>query len=391
MVKEKSQKLAKLLLFFYLTVFAFGQLFKLSIMGINVYLVDLIAGLAALHITLFHFGLLKKHINYFYFFVFAIFSFGISAFIFKTSSLLIGALYLLRLIVYAIFPVYVLNNLVSDKKLRHFIFNSLVVLGTAISIFGWIQYFVYPDLRFLKYFGWDDHYFRLVSTFLDPTFTGFLIVCTISILLLKLINKPRRFLYGLLFFLILTLAFTYSRSSYLALVAVSVATYFITRKIKTLFLTVIPLIFFVIFLPRPSSEGVKLERTYSIDQKVTNYKQSLYIASYSPLLGIGFNNLCLARNKFIQRENFASHSCHGSDNSFIFISVTTGVVGLILFLDLVIKLFRQSSKNIYGQALITSSLALGIHGLFTNTFFYPWVMGWFSLLIALSRKTKDYS
>src|SRR5258708_36528350 len=127
---------------------------------------------------------------------------------FKLPQIFVGILYLVRLVAYF--------SLTQIKfKNKKFIFNSLIIVGVFIAIFGWIQYFFFPDLRALKMLGWDDHYFRLVSTYLDPAFTGILLVLAEILVIAKTIQKKSRFIFSVNLFLIITILFIYSREIYL--------------------------------------------------------------------------------------------------------------------------------------------------------------------------------
>jgi O-antigen ligase len=296
----------------------------------------------------------------------AAFSLLLSAAILGPQKVLIGSLYLLRFAAYCFFFVLVWRT--RNKKR---LINALLVVGVAIALFGWIQYLWFPDLRSFVVWGWDDHLYRLTSTFLDPAFTGILLVFA---LILAFSQKY----YLIAGFLLITLGFTYSRASFLALLVVLP---FLVGKFKKVLLFVLTLLVLVFALPRPGGEGVKLERLHSLFLKFENYQESVEIVKQNPLFGIGFNNLCLARNGSLE-----SHACSGLDNSFLFVLATTGIVGLISFLDLLIGLVKTTTKSYVGKLFWASGLALLVHAQFTNTLFYPWVMGWVAILAGVSRE-----
>ncbi len=109
----------------------------------------------------------------------------------------------------------------------------------------------------------------------------------------------------------------------------------------------------------------------------------------SPIFGIGFNNVCVAKQVLLQEKNVGLHSCSGFDNSILFIIATTGIVGLIVFIQLILGIVSKTQQNSFGAALIASLVAIFIHGMFTNTFFYSFVLGWIAILIGITRKVKD--
>ncbi len=147
---------------------------------------------------------------------------------------------------------------------------------------------------------------------------------------------------------------------------------------------IVSLIFLIVIaLPRPSSEGVKLERLYSIEARLINFKETMFIWSKSPVFGVGYNNTCLGRNIFVKQELLLSHSCSGSDSSILLVLATTGIVGLIVFGYMGIKVVRSLPKNSYSVLFLSCLSALLIHSVFVNSLFYPWVMGWMGILLGI--------
>src|SRR3989344_8979411 len=57
--------------------------------------------------------------------------------------------------------------------------KTLLISGVILSVLGLLQFIFIPDLGFLTPAGWDYHYFRTVSTFLDPNFLGAYLVLTL--------------------------------------------------------------------------------------------------------------------------------------------------------------------------------------------------------------------
>src|SRR5258708_64577 len=228
--------------------------------------------------------------------------------------------------------------------------------------------------------GCYDHYFRLVSTYLDPAFTGILLVLVEILVITKTIQKKSRFIFLLNIFLIITILFTYSRASYLALFF---AFLFLFIKLKKKFVLILLILFILLIsiLPKRSGgEGVNLSRTYSIVDKFINYKDSLNLIKKSPIFGIGFDNVCVAKQQLLQEKNVGVHSCNGLDNSILFIVATTGVIGLMLFLQMIYKIILNTKFDVYGWGLMASFIAIFVHGMFTNTFFYNFVLGWIAIL-----------
>ncbi|HEX6977512.1 MAG TPA: O-antigen ligase family protein [Patescibacteria group bacterium] len=386
---EQTRKTHLIILFLYLVLFPFGQLTRLEIVlaGTRVpfYPTDFLVLFSAVLFLVSRKKVFYLKTSISSFLAVCVFSLLFSLTIFKVSSLSVGILYFIRLSSYLIFFANIWNLVKNDVYLKKLIFNSLIIVGVFVAVFGWVQYFLFPDLTGLKILGWDDHYFRITSTFLDPAFTGIILVFTF-LLTLGSFNKKNKIGNILLcVFLLITIAFTYSRSSYIALFGGSLYLLFSTSRRKAALLLIAGLLAILPLLPRPGGEGVRLERLNSVFQKVVDYKESAVLIDKSPVFGLGFNNICAAKIKFLGEVNINSHSCSGLDNSFLFVIATTGMVGLIIFFKLIYDFIATTEKSMYGKVFLATGVALLIHTMFTNTLFYPWVLGWIAILAGVSR------
>ncbi|MBI2103748.1 O-antigen ligase family protein [Candidatus Woesebacteria bacterium] len=378
-------KIVNWLLFIYLAIFPFGQLARFEIIvashKIPLLGVDLVLGLFVLVFLVGKFKRPKIWPTMLAFLLIGLFSMVV--FFAKTGRAeLVGFLYLLRLTANFIFLVIIFNVTRASRGIRELIFKSLIVVSTISAIFGWIQYFLYSDLRFLYWLGWDDHLYRLTGTFLDPGFTSILLVFGFLASLSTSFKERRKYYIYLAGFFLLTLLFTYSRAGYLALVAGSLKL-LLPQNWRYFILVLMFLVLGTLFLPRIEGEGVRLERLASINKRLVNYGQTFEIFKRSPLFGVGYNNLCLAKKYFFPDTFFGEHSCSGSDSSVLFVLATTGVLGASIFLYLLWKLSKVQ-QNIYGRSFLACGSALLVHSLFVNSLFYPWVLGWLSILAAMS-------
>jgi hypothetical protein len=282
-------------------------------------------------------------------------------------------LYPLRILSYLLFAVVVARAKVSGNLIA----KSLIIITLTAGFLGWLQYLLFPDLTAMKYFGWDDHFYRMVGTFFDPAFLGMIFV--LGILLAIWRKMPLATV-----FLTVSLAFTYSRASWLALIIGLSVFLFKRLERKHTLLTLIILFLTIPLLPRPGGEGVNLQRVNSIEQKVDNYEESFKVIQQSPLLGVGLNNICSVKEAFGVKMNANANSCSGLDNSLLFIFATTGVIGMFLFFNYA-KAIMETTNTKMHIIVLASTISVFIHGMFTHTLFYPWVMGWLALLIGISR------
>ncbi len=373
----KRLNLQNIFIFLFLIVFPFGQIIRIGI----IHPVDVVVGLAAIY-TIFNKLEKPEVFKYFNnFIVVAIFSWIFSLFIFREVAVLYGLLYLLRLVAYFYFLIYVWN-FASNKINRDLLVNSLLSLSLISALFGWIQYFWVPDMKPFFTFGWDEHLFRLVGTFLDPTFLGLIIVFGILISIFK-----KKWLF--VFFLIISLAFTYSRASYLALFSGLIVSGFYQKNIKNVLFILFGLGVLIAILPTSKNPTIQLFRSFSAIARVDNYKETLTVFKKSPIFGIGYSNVCMARNKFIALESFSSHACSGSDSSLLLILATTGVVGLVSFFYLIFKIRSFLKSDSQFPILYSCFLALMVHSIFSNSLFYPWIMGYMVILLGVSLRTKS--
>ena len=349
----------QIILFTFLILFPFGQIIKIGIINP----IDIVVGIGAFWAIVKNYEKPKIFRHFKNFLYIALFTYLASIFVFNKVEVFYGLLYFARLASYFYFFILIWNFTKGKANNSNLLRNSALIVILISAIFGWIQYLILPDIKPFTIFGWDEHLFRIVGTFLDPAYLSLLLVLGIILSPSKLID----------IFLTLTLAFTYSRAGYLAFLPAVV--------FQSKYLLIVLLGFLILILPRPAGESVRLERTASITQRLENYKETLSIIKSSPLIGVGFNNLCLAKN-----SDFSSHSCSGSDSSLLFILATTGIIGLISFIYLLTKIW-EASDNI----LKISMVALGVHSLFSNSIFYSWIMGICFILLATSlskRKVK---
>lgn len=384
-------KILKYLLYSVLLSTIIGHLFSLplEISGVNVYLTDLIIGLICLVWLLNQrrlINLIKKDsiVPFFALFVLIAFlSLLFSPIALTFSEKIISFMYLFRFTAY--FSIYL--TVIHLIKSRELTFNSLInwlgLIGIILAAIGWLQYFLYPDLRNLFYLGWDPHYKRIFGSFFDPNYFGLMMVLT----LVALFSQPNKILVWFSrIFIFISLMFTYSRSSYLALLAAALFYSIFKKKYFLITGAFMILILSALILPRPGGVGVKLERIFSIEQRIENWKQGAQIFANNPLLGIGFNTIRFAKKQygFGGEDLSVSHSGAGFDNSFLFVAVTTGLIGIIFYLLLLKQIF------VSGNLLVKTSLVAAIiHSLFLNSLFFPWVMLWMWILIPLKAVTKN--
>lgn len=352
--------LTKIVLYLSLIIYFFGQLLRLNINHLSFPLLDIAIIFLAFTNTLSQKNSLKKIPSPVALFaIFSLISLKINLFFHPFS--LTSFLYWIRLIALLSFFVFPLR---MDKKLDNFF---KIILASSL-IFGFIQYFFWPDFTYFSTFNWDPHLYRLVGTFFDPTFTALIFLLFLLKIYFQCPSNP-----WLLLPIYTGIALTYSRSTLLSFFIVFTFIAF-KKKNMGIFITTFLLVFFtILLLPRMPGEGTKLERSSSIIAKIENYQEGIKLFLTSPIIGVGYNNLGTIR------ENKFSHANSGFDGSLLTIAVTTGIIGLFLF----IKIFYHNlnTSSLYWQSLL---LAVFVHSLFANSFLYPWVL----LFLAIETKYR---
>ncbi len=365
--------MVKIIFFAALVLFPFGQLFKIGFVNLFDVAVLLLAVITLL--------LRPKFPNWYKYFVYFLISCLFGLFVNHSLFTIPSALYLIRLWSYSMVAIYVFNFYKS--KNLYTIYNILLSVSVFSAIFGWLQYLLWPDLTSLKYLGWDDHLLRMVGTFLDPTYLGLILV------LGSIIALHKKYYFAFLF-LIFSIAFTYSRSSYLALFAVFIIDFIQNKNIKKFVICNLVFVILLLVIPKGVGEGTNLARTVSGNNKIVNYVETIEIFNVSPVFGVGFNNICAARQKYLGDVNTESHACNGSDSSILFLLATTGVVGLIMFVYMVYRIwYMEPPQHTTYNILHTGFVVVLIHSLFANSMFYPHIMFWIFCLIGLQTEVDS--
>ncbi|MDO8660112.1 MAG: O-antigen ligase family protein [Candidatus Parcubacteria bacterium] len=313
----------------------------------------------------------------------------------------VSASYMLRWVAYGSLYFIIKQFDINFKKK---IVNLLTIMGGIMVLGGYCQYFLYPNLRNLYYLGWDEHMHRMFASFLDPNFSGaffvlyfiFLIGLMFKFIESKNFSRIRLMVYMAISILTLIAIFlTYSRSALIMLLFALFVFLLIKKKKKWIFAVIfIFMIFFAFNYQNFYIENINLFRTASTQARIKSAMEAINIIKRQPILGVGFNSYRYAQIKYGTRSNesaFKSHADAGTDNSFLFILATTGIVGFVSYLYLFFKLFRRLRvKENLSQDLvwlkpviIASSIGILIDSLFINSLFYPFIMMWFWIMLAL--------
>ncbi len=281
------------------------------------------------------------------------------------------------------------------KKSKNEIFWVIILSSLGLVILGLLQFFFLPNLLFLTDDRWDPHYYRTVSTFLDPNFLGAFLVMSMLIA----ISNNQRFIKKYLFVVFFALCFfalltTFSRSSYL-MFAVSLATYSLLKRslkmfLYTLILTALLMLSFYIYT-QVISKPRNIDRNQSASFRISTWQEGFKLFQSSPILGVGFNSyrFALKQYKLVPDSFLESRGSSTNDSSLLYVLATTGLIGVITFVLFLASLAKLAFDNIRkngvsGAVLFASLLGLIVHSFFNNSLFYPPI---FFLLILIATET----
>ncbi len=299
--------------------------------------------------------------------------------IFPLFSLEISGLYLVRWVFYALSYVLVVQEFVAPWLWL----LGLYLTGVGLALLGFVQFFLYPDLRNLSYLGWDPHFYRLFSTFLDPNFAGIYLVLTFCLGIYFWHAKKFRLYIALgEVVTLLGLFLTYSRSSFLAFLAVIVV-FALYKKSWMLWAAMGAFIIAVIFFPKMPASALSLLRSDSAFARIGNWQDGIKLMGEAPVFGHGFDTL---RYLTTVAPNTISKAAAGLDSSILFVGATTGFIGLAAYGYLIFSMLKIGRKNI---VYIASFVALGVDSFFVNSAFYPWILIWFWILTGVLERSFD--
>jgi len=309
---------------------------------------------------------------------------------------LTAAEYLTSLFYTARFSLYILLGwLIFSRALKAIgqnISHVLLFSGVGLAILGLLQFIFLPDLRFLTTQGWDPHFFRTASTFLDPNFLGAYLVLTFLLLTHTRCVPDRHIRNMALIIVYIALLTTFSRGTYLAFLTSFLTLSFLQKSLK---LAIITIVLFALLLlgfttyQRLVAQVRGIDRTQSAEFRLNSWQQGWQLFSSHPILGVGFNTYRYALQKYnLGDEQFLkSHGSSTNDSSLLYVAATTGIIGLVSYIFFLGSIFVTGIK-IY-PPLVAGLLGLSAQSFFANTLFYPFLLIWIILMATKSHFSKD--
>lgn len=368
-------------------LFTFGQLgrlspFEIPIFG-NLYEIPLfLTGVVLFWKYKFNKKIFESKLtkSFIFFFSWLAITLIISLFHCQPIANLLAILYFIRFIGYFIFFFYFSYHL-KQKKINVNLYQKLVLVITGIiCVFSLVQYFLYQDLGNLAYQGWDPHLYRLVGLFFDPPVTASVFFLIGLFIWLNVENKYLK--YGSVSLLFILFFLTYSRGGFLALLGTIVIYSIRKMNIKYLVFFAILAVGLYFIIPKNLSEGLNLTRTTSISTRMKDYSKAVSIWKKHLYLGIGYNHIRFEKDSYeeeiITEKYNPSHASSSFHSSFLIILVTSGVLGLALYI------WFMGSFAMVNQFAFYSVVFLSIYSLTDNVLLHPFML---FLLVALTAVT----
>lgn len=408
--RRQEMNIVRKLVYLIILLIPIGELGRVQIMGnVVVHPGDVVLGITVL-LWLFiilknrKFSIFKTFLTkpLFIFVGICLLSLLVGARFLTIHSFLIALLYPVRFCLYAMI-FFIIKDF--DKKSKMNVVKLLVVSATVIVAGGIVQYFLYPNLRNLYYLGWDEHLYRLFSSFLDPNFAALFISLFLTLLFALLFaakDKRARFALGVIsLFSFIALLLTYSRTGYLMFGVCVLILFLLLKKYIIPVVALIILAIGLFLIPKNSaSEGAHLFRVNSLYARGFSDENALTIFSQNPILGVGFNAYEFAsqRYKLTKPSLYPNHAAAGTDNSFLLVLATTGIVGFLSFIYLqwaiiagVFLQYKNSRpRSLHAMlclAFLVSLVGLWVSSLFINSLFYSFIMEWMWILLGLTAGT----
>lgn len=298
---------------------------------------------------------------------------------FTIAQLGISLLFLIRFILYFFLAV-VVYNVVKKKEIVNWL-NILLVVGAVFTLLGFLQLIVFADLTFLTVYGWDPHQNRIVSSLIDPNFTGGLLTILLALAVSLFLYKKKNIYLAVSALFFVAVIFTFSRSSYLAFIT-AVFTIGVIKSPRVIFVS---FLIFAIFLFGSSRLQQRIIGALTIDKtaksRIESWQAAYSIFYKNFFFGVGFNTYRFAQAEygyFSYSDPEGGHSGGGADSSLLLVAATTGIFGLgfyFLFLFFVLKKFAKKMKSSYLHlGALSGLLALIVHSQFVNSLFFPQIM-----------------
>lgn len=322
----------------------------------------------------------------------------------NTNEWFNGALYFIRWVEYLALFWIGLDLFRTHQRALRYLF-LLVGSGAVLAVLGFVQLKIFPDFSFMVPKGWDPHVGRLLSTWFDPNFLGGLFLLLIAVTTSVALYAPwrqARWWWAVSIMLGLAAVLTFSRSAYVGLV-VALGIIGLVRSRVALFIGALAMISLVLFVPRIQERVIGIRSVDETAQlRLVSYRNAFTVIGDHPFLGVGYNLYKYVQVEYNFLEKTAEHSASGSDSSLLTMWVTTGTLGLFVYLWLFAAMLRETWRTWrerslpkmwqgYGLGAFAGLCGLFAHSQFVNGLQYPHLMEVMWLIVAMAIAVRQPS
>lgn len=331
------------------------------------------------------------------------------------------------LFLFSVVPIYFATIHILDTKQKQRAAIIFLVLGASLAAFvGIVQFlaqFVFginPVYNFmaknlapfflgnsfsgavLAYPSWlvaseGATYMRAISVFPDPHMFAYYLemLLPFSIALLATTNKHKKLFFASSVALIIVDIFTFTRGSYVAIIAAAFLILPIVPKnaVKKLLVGIAVFVFIFIFSPHNPVSG-RFMSSFDVQEgsnqgRIANWKQGLDIVLQNPLgKGIGMYSLTINPDAKY-REPIYAH------NLYLDIAAELGVVSAFIFVVILFFALKNfwlaSKKDSFFIAGVASLAAFSVHSLVETPLYSVHILTLFLIIVALSILAKKYA
>lgn len=319
-----------------------------------------------------------------------------------TREHFVAALYIVRWLEYALL-FFIVADTVRTEKIGSRLLVVLFVSAAILAVLGFVQLKLFPDFSFMVPKGWDPHLGRLLSTWFDPNFLGgfFSFIAVVSAAIaFSATGRWRIVLWSVAALMLSGLIFTFSRSGYVAFIAgVTILTFIRSRRAFLLLVVIAALV--VASVPRVKERVIG---AFQIDEtaktRIVSWQNALKVVRDYPLTGIGYNTYRYVQVEYGFQKEASEHSAGGSDSSLLTILVTTGPIGLAVYVwilwayvSIAWQSYRRGATPLVrglGLGALSAIISVTAHSIFINSLLFPHMMETiavvFGVLVGLRSK-----
>ncbi|GIW63655.1 MAG: hypothetical protein KatS3mg091_457 [Patescibacteria group bacterium] len=259
---------------------------------------------------------------------------------YDTSSVIIAFLYLIRITVFFLLFPLLLIFFQQKYLVKQQVYSAIKLAFYLQIIFAAVQLIWYPNLRNLQHQGWDPHFYRLFSVYLDTYLANNIFVLFAFFSL---------YLNWRLLFLIFSISSvaTFARAGIVFYSASLLFNKIISAKLKVLLVIAVAATALIFFSLNKQIAG-QLLRSDTITSRLTDSYQAFSLFKNNPIFGVGFNFIGNYKSESYYPEVADLKPVYNAKsyfhNVYLTVAAASGIIGLILFLLMLVELFRFYNK-----------------------------------------------